>query len=159
MGNVVRNVDGQWGNLRLDRFDRWFRHVPWLLFVTGEGCECDLYTCTGEPKTTPNNESHSVSVDCLGGVGGGGNQGQTKWHVLRWEINHFKQSMPTSNPKPCFIIQCCKHKSPRLSLFSCTLYVTFKNRGKKTKQMQLLLSLLLLLLLLVLLCLLFLLSL
>lgn len=115
MGNVVRNVDGQWGNLRLDRFDWWFRHVPWLLFVTGEGCECDLYTCTGEPKTTPNNESQSVR----------GKRKKKIWDTQNSMLHEKgvnksiqKQSMPTSNPKPCFIIQCCKHKSPLLSLFA-----------------------------------------
>lgn len=114
MGNVVRNVDGQWRNLRLDRFDQWFRHVPWLFFVTGEGCECDLYTCTGEPKTTPNNESQSVSS--VDGWGKKKNQGHSSGK--KGEMSHLKQSVPTSNPKPFFIIQCCKHKSPLLSLFS-----------------------------------------
>lgn len=54
MGDVVRNVDGQRGNLRLDGLDRWFRHVPWLLFVIGQRCERDLYTCAGKSEATPN---------------------------------------------------------------------------------------------------------
>lgn len=59
VGDVVWNVDGQWGNLGLDGLDRWFRHVPWLLLVIGQGCERDLYTCAGEPETTPENKKQA----------------------------------------------------------------------------------------------------
>lgn len=59
----VGNVYGQGGNLGLDGLDRWFRHVPWLLLVIGEGCECDLNTGAGKPQTTPEKKSHNDNVD------------------------------------------------------------------------------------------------
>lgn len=59
VGDVVWNVDGQWGNLGLDGLDRWFRHVPWLLLVIGQGCERDLYTGAGEPETTPEDDGRA----------------------------------------------------------------------------------------------------
>lgn len=59
VGDVVWNVDGQWGNLGLDGLDRWFRHVPWLLLVIGQGCERDLYTSAGEPETTPEDDGRA----------------------------------------------------------------------------------------------------
>lgn len=62
VGDVVRNVDGQWGNLGLDGLDRWFRHVPWLLLVIGQGGERDLYTGAGEPEATPANKRWRVQT-------------------------------------------------------------------------------------------------
>lgn len=62
VGNVVGNVDGQWGNLGLDGPDWRFRHVPRLLLVIGQGCERNLYTCAGEPKTTPENERQDIKL-------------------------------------------------------------------------------------------------
>ena len=53
MGYVVWNVYGEWGYLGLDGLHGGIRHVPSLLLVGGQCCECDFYTCAGKPQTTP----------------------------------------------------------------------------------------------------------
>lgn len=53
MSDVVWNVDGQGGDLRL----YWFHWGLWSLALhflpTGQRCECDLDVCTGEPECAP----------------------------------------------------------------------------------------------------------
>lgn len=53
VSNVVWNVDGQWGDLRLHRLHRGLRSLALHFLPTGQGRERDLDVGAGEPEGAP----------------------------------------------------------------------------------------------------------
>lgn len=53
MCDVVGNVDGQRGDLGLDRFDGRLRGVPALPPVAGQGRERNFDVCAGKSESAP----------------------------------------------------------------------------------------------------------
>lgn len=56
MSDVVWNVDGQWGDLGLYWFHGGLWSFAFHFFPAGQGRECDLDVCAGEPESAPATE-------------------------------------------------------------------------------------------------------
>lgn len=63
MSDVVWNVDGQRGDLGL----YWFHWGLWSVALhflpSGQGCECDLDVCAGEPESAPATEKQTQDLN------------------------------------------------------------------------------------------------
>lgn len=53
VSDVIWNVDGQRGYLRLDRFHWGLGRILSLLLFSGQNCESDLDVCAGESENAP----------------------------------------------------------------------------------------------------------
>lgn len=65
MGDVVRNVDGQRGDLGLDRFHRRLRRVPAVSLVAGQGSECNFDIRAGKPESAPTKQGTELEFQPL----------------------------------------------------------------------------------------------
>ena len=71
VGDVVRDVYGQWGDVRLGRLHGGLGRLPLRLLAAGQRSEADLYVGAGEAERTPGGPETAERHQVRGRLGGG----------------------------------------------------------------------------------------